>query len=214
VLIPQRSVPGIVEGATTLAFRRWKRPQVLAGRVYRTAAGRLHVDDVTELDEAGTSVSEADAHAAGHASAGGLLAELPPAGPGLHLYRIAVHRLDEPDPRSTLAADDDLDDATVAELDQRLARLDAARPALGPWTRATLEVIADHPARRAGDLAGMVGREREPFKLDVRKLKALGLTESLEVGYRLSPRGRRYLALTRRQDAAPAPPPRDVPDRR
>jgi hypothetical protein len=30
----------------------------------------------------------------------------------------------------------------------------------------------------------------------VRKLKALGLTESLEVGYRLSPRGRAYLART------------------
>ncbi len=32
------------------------------------------------------------------------------------------------------------------------------------------------------------------FKLNVRKLKALGLTESLEVGYRLSPRGRTVLA--------------------
>ena len=27
------------------------------------------------------------------------------------------------------------------------------------------------------------------FKRDVRKLKELGLTESLEIGYRLSPRG-------------------------
>ena len=37
------------------------------------------------------------------------------------------------------------------------------------------------------------GRERHPFKTDVRKLKELGLTESLEVGYRLSPRGRALL---------------------
>jgi hypothetical protein len=43
---------------------------------------------------------------------------------------------------------------------------------------------------RAADLAASVGREKHPFKLDVRKLKELGLTESLEVGYRLSPRGR------------------------
>lgn len=28
------------------------------------------------------------------------------------------------------------------------------------------------------------------FKQDVRKLKELGLTESLEIGYRLSPRGK------------------------
>jgi hypothetical protein len=45
---------------------------------------------------------------------------------------------------------------------------------------------------RAGDLAVELGREREPFKIDVRKLKNLGLTTSLEVGYRLSPRGEAY----------------------
>jgi hypothetical protein len=33
------------------------------------------------------------------------------------------------------------------------------------------------------------------FKADVRKLKELGLTESLEVGYRLSPRGRAVLGF-------------------
>jgi hypothetical protein len=38
-----------------------------------------------------------------------------------------------------------------------------------------------------------MGYDRPAFKLDVRKLKRLGLTESLEVGYRLSPRGRAYL---------------------
>ena len=37
------------------------------------------------------------------------------------------------------------------------------------------------------------GRETQPFKLDVRKLKALGLTVSLETGYRLSPRGQAWL---------------------
>jgi hypothetical protein len=34
--------------------------------------------------------------------------------------------------------------------------------------------------------------------VDVRKLKNLGLTHSLEVGYRLSPRGIAYLRLTGR----------------
>ena len=56
-----------------------------------------------------------------------------------------------------------------------------------------LRLIADRPGVRAGDLAAESGRERLEFKADVRKLKALGLTESLEVGYRLSPRGRAYL---------------------
>ncbi|HJW62866.1 MAG TPA: hypothetical protein VJ849_05160, partial [Actinomycetes bacterium] len=55
-------------------------------------------------------------------------------------------------------------------------------------------LIGDQPGVRAGDLAGQRGRERHPFKTDVRKLKELGLTESLEVGYRLSPRGRALLS--------------------
>jgi len=54
--------------------------------------------------------------------------------------------------------------------------------------------VAEHPARRAPELAALVGRETAAFKLDVRKLKELGLTESLEVGYRLSPRGEALLA--------------------
>ena len=44
----------------------------------------------------------------------------------------------------------------------------------------------------------MVGRERDPFKLDVRKLKNLGLTRSLRVGYRLSSRGAAYRAAKQR----------------
>ena len=55
-------------------------------------------------------------------------------------------------------------------------------------------MIAERPAVRAGDLAASFGRETAPFKLDVRKLKALGLTLSLTVGYQLSPRGQAYLA--------------------
>jgi len=48
-------------------------------------------------------------------------------------------------------------------------------------------------ATRAPDLAVMLGREPVDFKRDVRKLKELGLTESLPVGYRLSPRGEALL---------------------
>jgi hypothetical protein len=47
--------------------------------------------------------------------------------------------------------------------------------------------------RRAANLAAAFGRDVQPFKADVRKLKNLGLTISLEVGYRLSPRGAAYL---------------------
>ena len=70
----------------------------------------------------------------------------------------------------------------------RLDRFDRAS-SYGAWTRETLAIIEANPARRAPDLAAELGRETAPFKRDVRKLKELGLTESLEIGYRLSPRG-------------------------
>ena len=108
------------------------------------------------------------------------------------LYRITL-RLAGPDPRVALREDAHLDAAARADIAVRLARLDKASRH-GPWTHATLRAIERSPEVRAGDLAEQLGRERLPFKLDVRKLKALGLTESLQVGYRLSPRGRAYLS--------------------
>ena len=82
--------------------------------------------------------------------------------------------------------------AERAELDRRLDGFDERSPR-GPWTRQTLRTIAERPAVRAPDLAAAAGVETKRYKTDVRKLKELGLTESLEVGYRLSPRGRAYL---------------------
>ena len=42
-----------------------------------------------------------------------------------------------------------------------------------------LRLIGEQEGVRAGDLAAELGMERLAFKADVRKLKALGLTESL-----------------------------------
>jgi DNA-binding IclR family transcriptional regulator len=78
--------------------------------------------------------------------------------------------------------------AERAAIAERLARLDA-QGAEGPWTLRVLEVIARWPGVRAGVLAEEAGIEKERFKRDVRKLKELGLTESVMPGYRLSPRG-------------------------
>ena len=197
VLFEKRYWSGLADGSITVTFRRWHRPRVIAGRSYRTAGQILDVLSVDEVDEA--SISDADAIASGHPDAIALRADLRGDG-DRRLYRIEFRRSDRPDPRAELAADGDLDEAQVSEIDRRLDRLDRASRH-GPWTRRTLRLIADHPARRAGDLAELEGRDRAPFKLDVRKLKNLGLTESLDVGYRLSPRGRSYLAACERIDA-------------
>ncbi len=194
VQVQMRLRDGIASGEVTLLLRRWKRLQAVPGNTYRTAAGRLKVTAVREVDPA--AITDADARRAGHADATEARAALR-GEEHLPTYRITIEPAEGPDPRSVLAADDDLDDAAVAEVDRRLDRLDRAS-SHGPWTMETIRLIEDRPATLAADLAASVGRERDPFKLDVRKLKALGLTESLRVGYRLSPRGRAWLTSTSR----------------
>lgn len=180
----------VASGEMTVTFRRWRRPQVVAGRLYRTAVGRLAVDSVDIVTQ--RSITPADAARAGYSSVAALLRELP-GERGLPIYRIAFHLHDGADERDELARTADLGPEDVAAISMRLDRLDRAS-GIGPWTRDTLALIAAHPERRAPDLAAMVGRQRDPFKLDVRKLKNLGLTLSFPVGYRISPRGEAYLA--------------------
>ena len=190
MLFKSRFWPGIADGSITVTFRRWKRPQAVAGHVYRTPVGLIAVDSVAVV-EAGT-ISKAEAGLAGYETASGLAADLQ-GDAGLPVYRVAFRRLDEPDPRDQLASADALTADEIEQIRERLARWDRAS-SVGPWTVATLRLIAGQPGRRAGDLAQMLGRDTRAFKLDVRKLKALGLTISLETGYRLSPRGEAFMA--------------------
>jgi len=183
----------VAGGEITLAFRRWARARVVAGRVYRTNAGRLLVDSVQEVQI--DDIRDADARDAGRADADearrSLRGEM-----GDPDFRIAFHHETRPDPRAELAADDRLGFAQMQGVLGRLARLDRAS-SHGDWTTRTLAVIAEQSGVRAADLARGSGRETAPFKIDVRKLKNLGLTYSLPVGYELSPRGRVVLAALR-----------------
>lgn len=177
----------IAAGEVTLAFRRWRRPTVRAGGTLTTPAGVLAIEAV-DIVAAGEVIA-AEARRVGFAGRDDLLASLGPAEG--ELYRIAF-RLQGADPRAALRERDDLAPEEWAALRQRLDRLDrAARH--GAWTGAVLRLIGERPGTRASDLAARFGRDTAAFKTDVRKLKALGLTESLEVGYRLSPRGRALL---------------------
>jgi hypothetical protein len=188
MLFEQRLWAGLADGTVTVTFRRWRRPRARVGGSHRTPAGVLAVDAVAEVDPA--AISEDDARAAGFGSLAELRRQLDRLGDG-PVWRVDFHHAGA-DPREALRRRRDLTTEEVAGLRARLDRLDrAARD--GPWTRATLRLIGERPGVRAGDLAVAAGRERHPFKTDVRKLKELGLTESLEVGYRLSPRGRALL---------------------
>jgi hypothetical protein len=189
VLFPARQHDGLRDGSITLAFRSWRRPTIKQGGTLITPGGQLSIDRVVVVDPA--AITEADAARTG--SPLPELRELLDRGDGRDIYRIEFHRIGD-DPRIAARADDALDGDALAELDRRLARLDAAS-ADGPWTNAVLRAIRDRPEVVSTELAAALGVERPAFKLNVRKLKGLGLTESLGVGYRLSPRGSRYLGL-------------------
>jgi hypothetical protein len=105
------------------------------------------------------------------------------------LLRIELHLAGD-DPRISLR-ERRPDDGELQAVVARLTRLDAASAT--PWTTRYLQLIANRPGIVSRVLARHVDADVPPFKRRVRQLKELGLTESLEVGYRLSPRGRAVL---------------------
>lgn len=178
MLFERRLRDGIRDGSITLAFRRWKRRQVSAGGQYRMGDGLMAlVTEVEVVDDA----TEEEAHAAGFTDRAALMADLDARGDD-PIHRLRLQLVDGQDPRDALAQSTEF---TAEEL-ARIARL-------GAWVAPTLKLIAARPEVRAGDLAPEVGMELPPFKINVRKLKNLGLTISLETGYRISPRGAAYL---------------------
>jgi biotin operon repressor len=181
---------GIHDGTITLAFRRWRRCQVVAGHHYRTGLGMALAETVGVVEPA--DITPADARDAGFDSVRALVDDLR-GDPALPLYRIRFRPLDTPDPRAELAATASLTESEAAAIAARLERMDRASKR-GPWTLQVLTQIASQPGVSSAVLAPELDWERADFKQHVRRLKALGLTISLDVGYRISPRGAAYLA--------------------
>ena len=193
----RRFADGIRAGEVTLTFRRWRRPQVVAGRRYRLPTrGFVEVTAIDTIDP--STIGAGDAPRAGFSSLQEMLAYLAgsPAPQSTPLYRIGLRYCGDTvaDPRAELASRV----AGTDETHELAARLDGMdrRSSRGPWTRRILRSIAKRPGVRAAELAAAIGWDVPTFKTHVRKLKSLGLTESLEVGYRLSPRGVAFLRRT------------------
>ena len=206
LLFQKRFHAGLRDGSVTLTFRRWRKPHVKPGGRYR-----VHPIGVVEVSEARqvrlSEIPERDARAAGFEGVAEMRAWLDappkvrgaplparaPLAPDETVWRVALRHAGEDD-RVPIALERKLSDADVEDTARRLRRLDAR----GPWTRETLALIARRPRVAASRLASELGRETLPFKVDVRKLKRLGLTMSFEVGYALSPRGKAFLRRTAR----------------
>ena len=179
MLFRQDILQGIAEGRVTLAFRRWRRAPPVDGSSLRSPVGVLCLERVTIIDEG--DITPDDVRRTGMA-----LDELRASieGEGT-LLRIEL-RLAGDDPRIALR-DAVPSSSEIETIATTLAKIDAAGPA--PWTTEYLRLIAGQPAIVSRVLARRVDADVPLFKRRVRRLKELGLTESLEVGYRLSPRG-------------------------
>ena len=184
MLIKTKVLAAIKQGDIQYGFRCWKKPTVRSGGTLQTALGQLSIVKVERVSKA--SIKADDAKLAGYSTRQELLKELQRRTDGA-IYKITFGGF-KADPRIELRAQAELDEVEVEALVIKLERMD--RRAEIAWTTATLDLIAHKPSTRAGDLCQLLGQDKDKFKANVRKLKALGLTESLEVGYQISPRGR------------------------
>jgi hypothetical protein len=173
--------PGIADGSITVTFRSWKRAQAKAGNRYRVGGMLLEATDVRQV--AVGDITENDARRAGAADRASLLSRLGDSDPVWRVDFVFIGNDDR------IARRDDTSSTELDTVIARLARLDRN----GAWTRQTLQLIERYPGIVSTTLARHANQERPAFKLNVRKLKELGLTESLDIGYRLSPRGEAVL---------------------
>ena len=189
LLFTEDAIPLIRAGQLTVTWRLWKYAHVKVDKVYRTGyGGALHIDEVRTVRV--KDVMDGDAHEAGFADAKALVEFAhshtdTSVSPETLLYCVRFHYLDEEPKKPALSLD---------EVAKRLERLDRASTH-GAWTLETLRAIEASPAVAARFLAGDLDRPRDDFKIDVRKLKGLGLTISLGTGYMLSELGQTWLDL-------------------
>lgn len=195
LLFQKRFHAGIVDGAVRLTFRLWEKPHVKVGGRYRVhPIGVVEVNTVDSVKLA--DITEAEAHEGGFGSRDELLAFMTPVAkkpltPATPVFRVGFVHGGDGD-RVAIALNTELTAEALADLGKRVERLERDRK----WVRKVMALIGKHPRVAASELAAKLELETEPFKIDVRKLKKLGLTQSFEVGYEISPRGQRYLALT------------------
>ena len=158
-----------------------------------TQKGVIGIDDIKIVTE--DKITESDAKKAGFKSKDELMSQM--FDRDEDIYKIKVHWVGE-DPRKALRTNDKLSKKELDEIIRKLRKLDE-NSQRGNWTQLYLQMIHDQPNTHAAILAEQIGLNIPTFKPWVRKLKALGLTESLRPGYRLSPRGQKVLAALRQK---------------
>lgn len=189
MLFKQTHLNGIKSGSISLAFRKWRKLAVKENSEVKTAVGIVSIEKVSIVRL--SAITQQDAVAAGYEQLSVLL-ELLQAIPEGDVYKIAVHYYAE-DPRISLRGQTVLTAEAFELLHTKLTRLDQYSKQ-GTWTMKLLKIIKDHPKLKAADLAVKTGMEKDWLKIQVRKLKNLGLTVSHDPGYTISPLGEAFLS--------------------
>ena len=187
MLFKQIHLKGIQAGTIKFAFRKWEKLAVKKGSLQKTSIGLIEIVSIQPIQE--NQIKEKDSIEAGFENREQLLKSLRQTEDGI-IYKIGVRFYSE-DPRISLRNQVKLSDQDFSELKMKLERLDKFSKE-GPWTSEVLKAINKYPRKRAADLAVLAGYEKVWLKLNIRKLKNLGLTISHEVGYELSPLGKKY----------------------
>ena len=176
-------------GAVTIAYRRWKKLSVKVGGTLKTSIGVLQFTGIKKVSQ--SSLSESDAKRAGFDDLESLLKEMNSRTEG-QIYKIQFKLIGK-DPRLTLQTQVSAKD--LKALIEKLKKMDKLSHR-GPWIQKLLKLINKYPGVSSRELAQLIDyKDTLKFKLQVRKLKALGLTISLGTGYKLSPRGKKILSL-------------------
>ncbi len=187
MLFKEAHLKGIKSGDVHLAFRKWEKAAVKKGTLLKTAVGLVEIVDITTIDE--HKITNNDALHAGFENKDQLLKSLR-ANDKAKIHRINV-RFHSEDPRIELR-EQNLTSQKFVELNEKLARLDKYSKK-GNWTEIILRTIKAHPHMHAIGIARLTHFEKEWLKLNIRKLKNLGLTISHTVGYELSPLGKEFI---------------------
>jgi hypothetical protein len=187
MLFKTQILDDIARGEVDLAFRRWKRPTIKEGTRLRTPIGAIVIGEITPIEA--SELAPEDAKRAGFNDIAALIGELR-AGEGRTIFKISLVGVEHDD--RTARQNEKLTTIEISNLTAVLARWGKTAPIADYHTK-ILQLIFERPGVAAAELAELLGVEKFKLKRDVHKLKELGLTISLNVGYRLSSRGESLL---------------------
>lgn len=174
----------IKKGEVTQAFRQWKKLSIKEGGTLKTSVGVLSFKSIKAISP--DRITSLDAKKAGFENLEALKNDL--SGEGT-IYRITFSLIG-PDPRLKLREKKALSKFEIEELKKKLNI---------SWVLPVMDFLESHPGEPSIVMAEELGLDQMKLKLNVRKLKNLGLTISLGTGYKLSPRGKIVLRLLRKE---------------